>query len=146
MLFEQVVDCFHVILVLERENRCEFRPYVVTRVAGDSAKQRQPTEVQHRSICCAGPVVSLLKSECHPGVQFVLNVPGKKIATTANGSKPSCILRQRLVKTVIEICGPPGVAAFRIGMGQTRKRKAELHKTTPSAHWSLRRDGRCSIQ
>src|ERR1700730_14733970 len=96
---------------LESKYRSEFRSHIVTRVAGNSAKQRQPTEVQRGPICGAGAVVSLLESKCYPRVQFVLNVSGKKIASAANWNKPSGILRQRLVKTVIEVAAPACIAA-----------------------------------
>src|SRR5260370_34263631 len=131
---------------LERKYRREFRSHVVTRVAGNAAKQRQPTEVQRGPIGCAGTVVSLFESKCHPRVQFVLNVSRKEIALATNGGKSSRILRQRLVKTVIEIGSPSGITAFRISLSQTRKRKTQLHKASSSANRSLRCDARYSIQ
>src|ERR1700682_2669586 len=121
----------------EGEYRREFRSHVVTRVAGNAAKQRQPTEVQRGPIGSARAVISLLESKRYPRVQFVLNVSGKEIAPAANWSKPSGILRQRLVKTVVEVGAPASIAAFRIGMSQTRKREAELRKASSSANGSL---------
>src|SRR5258705_12629885 len=100
----------------------------MTRIAGNAAKQRQPTEGQRGPIGCTGAVVSLLKSECDPRVQFVLNVSGKEIALAAHWSKPSRILRQRLVKTVIEIGSPSCITPFRICLPQARKRETQLHK------------------
>src|SRR6266576_6900789 len=116
------------------------------RVAGDSPKQRQPTEVQRGPISRSRAVVSLLESKRHPRIQFVLNVSGKEIAPTANWSKSSRIPLHGFIKAIVKICGPSCVTALRVGIGVTLKWKAQLRKSSLSANVTLRRDCRDSIQ
>src|SRR6266404_295179 len=118
----------------------------MTRVARDSPKQRQSPEVRCGPIGCARAVISLLESKRHPRVQFVLNVSGKEIAPAANGSESSRIPLPRLVKAIRYKGGPSCVTAFRIGIKETRKRKAQLHTSTFSANGPLRRHCGYSIQ
>src|SRR5882672_7505821 len=113
-------------MYLERKYRREFRPYIVACIAGNPAKERQTARVRHGAISGARAVVSLLESEGHPRVIFVLNVAREEIASSANRSETPRVPLQRLIKPVVHIGCPSSVTALGIGVRDTRERKAQL--------------------